>query len=59
MDTNSAAARYATALRVLYSQRATGMIDPESALLIEAAVWEVARNHGFDTALDEVLAEKA
>lgn len=52
---DSAAARFATALRVLYAQRATGAIDPETALLLEAAVWEVARKNNFDSALDDVL----
>lgn len=53
----SAAQRFAVALRQLYASRAAGTIDAESALLMEAALWEVARSGRFDEALDEELAK--
>jgi len=53
----TAAQRFATALNKLYLGRANGTIDAESALLMEAALWEAARNGGFDGELEAELAK--
>lgn len=49
--------RYASALRKLSTARATGAIDHDSAVLLEATLWEGARERGIDTEVDAILAD--
>lgn len=46
---------YATAMRELYAAHAAAAISGESAMIIEAALREVARNHGIDVELKAIL----
>jgi len=54
----SAVSRFATALDGLRTAHAAGNIDGESVMLLEAALWEAARNHSIDVELEAFLGDR-